>query len=336
MKTIVKVILGIAIPVLLAGSICGVYYGIKYHNVKNEEVKEDSGVVNIVNELRKDIADLEKEKSGLNAQIAGLNAQIEALNLANADSKATIETLQGQISTLNSQISNLNVQIQYYQELLKAYENINKLTVSLKVNDEVYAVQLVETGNKIDKNKIVEPKIAGYDFLGWTLESSEELIDLDTFEVTENVTLVAKLQEAWRTIYSTPTLVLQNNTSQLASSNIAIPGIQNGDKMRVTFSNLSLHFGMATRAVPGDIYYSYCFKNGEYVWEESGTEYAEIVVKNGTTKQITYEDEIAGNSTISLSINCDKDGVLTINHKIEGVNNASIYSLSLEKVEVIR
>ena len=64
-----KIIILIVMLILLAGSACGIYFGIQYYNIKDSSQYEDSaGTVELVNELRDKIVDLNTEMTKLQAK----------------------------------------------------------------------------------------------------------------------------------------------------------------------------------------------------------------------------------------------------------------------------
>ena len=134
-----KVLLCLSIPVLLAGTGCGIYYGIQYHNLDKQVVEDDSGMVNVVDELRKSVESLEKEKATLTKQLSALQSQYDALNQLRQNLESTnsaLETenaelqlqfaelnnqnaqLETQITNLNNQITSLNTQIETLNKTL--------------------------------------------------------------------------------------------------------------------------------------------------------------------------------------------------------------------------
>lgn len=120
-----KVFLCLLIPALMAGSGCGIYYGIQYHNLDQQIVEDDSGMLNVVDDLRKSITNLESEKESLTVQLSSLQGQYDALNQLrqnleetnnaveseNTNLKAQLEELNNQKTQLNAQITDLNNQI---------------------------------------------------------------------------------------------------------------------------------------------------------------------------------------------------------------------------------
>jgi hypothetical protein len=190
MNKLGKVFIGLSLATLLAGTGCGIGYGIKYYNLKNEKEESNSGVLNVVEELRESVKTLNEEKTVLEKEIATLNAQIDVLTAQNNADKEQIEALQETITSLNKQIQELNTQIAYYQEILKAYEDIDKLAVSFKVQDTIQTVLLVNSGEKVDVNKVANPSVTGYTFKGWS-KDGENIIDLENETITEDIVFIA-------------------------------------------------------------------------------------------------------------------------------------------------
>ena len=146
-----KLLLCLSIPVLLAGTGCGIYYGIQYHNLDKQVVEDDSGMVNVVDELRKSVESLETEKANLTQQLSLLQEQYDALNqlrqnlentnnsleIENAELQTQIEELNNQNAQLEAQITNLNNQI---TSLNTQIETLNKTLADNKsASDEELA-----------------------------------------------------------------------------------------------------------------------------------------------------------------------------------------------------
>ena len=150
-----KVLLCLSIPVLMAGTGCGIYYGIQYHNIDKQVVEDDSGMVNVVDELRKSVESLEKDKANLTQQLSLLQEQYDALNqlrqnLENTNNSLETENaelqmqfeeldnqkvqLETQITNLNNQITSLNTQIKDLKETLNNEKNSsNEKIVELEI-----------------------------------------------------------------------------------------------------------------------------------------------------------------------------------------------------------
>lgn len=161
-----KKIVGLIIMIVLfCGSICGIYYGIKYHNIDNQVVEDSSGMVSLVDELRKSVSNLEEEKTTLTQQLhilqeqydslnqlrqkledtnnsleienAGLQKRFEELDIQNAELETQISDLNKQITNLNSQIDTLNKtlednKVSYDEEILNL--QIQVTTLQAQVN----------------------------------------------------------------------------------------------------------------------------------------------------------------------------------------------------------
>ena len=96
-----KIIILIVMLILLAGSACGIYFGIQYYNIKDSAQYEDStGTVELVNELRDKIVDL-------NTEIARLNNEILELTSSNNSKDEQISSLQESKKSLEQQVASL-------------------------------------------------------------------------------------------------------------------------------------------------------------------------------------------------------------------------------------
>ena len=185
-----KIIISIVILILLAGSACGIYFGIQYYNIKDSAQYEDStGTVELVNDLRTQIEKLNSEKTILSSNLEKIQEQLdEALEKQEIDAETILE-LQTSIENLNNQIKDKNNLIKFYQELLEAYEYSDKLIVTFVLVDNgeqtPYDVQAVDENAYL--SEVITPS---GDFEGWALTIGGQYIeDLTTIQVTENMTI---------------------------------------------------------------------------------------------------------------------------------------------------
>ncbi len=122
-------------------------------------------------------------------QIETLNKNIKDLTDENTLLKNNEKDYVARIAELEKEVAELKNKIKYYEELLSAYENVSKLIATFMYDDEVYLVQLYESGSKI---VIEAPADTEHiKFNGWTVDG--QVIDLATYTITENTTFVAKL-----------------------------------------------------------------------------------------------------------------------------------------------
>jgi len=122
-------------------------------------------------------------------QIETLNKSIKTLTDENTILKNNNKDYAKQIAELQAKVKELQNKVKYYEELLSAYENVNKLIATFMYDDEVYLVQLYDSGNKVS---IQAPQDTDHiTFEGWLVDGQE--VDLTTYTITENTTFVAKL-----------------------------------------------------------------------------------------------------------------------------------------------
>ena len=88
-----KIIISIVILILLAGSACGIYFGIQYYNIKDSAQYEHStGTVELVNDLRTQIEKLNSEKTILSSNLEKIQEQLdEALEKQEIDAETILE-----------------------------------------------------------------------------------------------------------------------------------------------------------------------------------------------------------------------------------------------------
>lgn len=184
MSKIGKVLLIFLVMLLMAGSICGIYYCIQYNNVDKQVVEDESGMINKVKELQSTIASLTAEKEKLNSQLTSLQIQIEALQSSN-------QMLEDEKANLQIQMQKLNNRIIYLELLLAEYETEDKNVVTFYLDENVvYDIQLVETNGVINLLDIGTPIKQGYKFLYWTFDGENE-VDFSSIEITKDISLYA-------------------------------------------------------------------------------------------------------------------------------------------------
>lgn len=138
-----KFLLCLSIPALMASTGCAIYYGIECHNLDKQVVEDDSGMVNVVDELRKSVASLETEKANLTQQLTLLQEQYDALNQLRENLENTNNTLETENAELQTQIDELNAQ---NAQLETQITDLNKQITSLNTQ--------IETLNKtLEDNK---------------------------------------------------------------------------------------------------------------------------------------------------------------------------------------
>lgn len=211
MNTFGKIILGLSMPVLLSGTGAGVYYGLKYHDLKDnqkviQQIEDTSGVRQTIKELNDAITILTIEKSTLTAQLRDLTSENE-INIAlvqslrqqlnNLSSTAeenaelqnritslleTIDRRDAQISSLSSQIQNLNNEVQRLSALIQEYEDlqVGRSTVNFYIDGNIVITKVVKNGQTLDEIGEFEEETSSYKFKYWTLDGQY----VDPLEVT--------------------------------------------------------------------------------------------------------------------------------------------------------
>ncbi len=116
-----KIIAGTLIAGLAAGSVCGIYYGVKYNKVINEdthtkvEQTDVNGLKNNITELKAQLQEsiaknneLQLQVNNLTSDNESLNSQILSLKDLKTENENTIQTLNASISANNATITELN------------------------------------------------------------------------------------------------------------------------------------------------------------------------------------------------------------------------------------
>lgn len=167
-----KIIISIVMLILLAGSACGIYFGIQYYNIKDSSQYEDSaGTVELVNELRDKIEILIDDNNELIVQVNDLKA-------LDKENKATIEDYKKQVQKISDEkeeaedkIDELNSQIDILEEeksRLESQSEIDKAEIE-RING------LLETAeaDKVQLQNEVAEKQSEIDSLNRTISELE-------------------------------------------------------------------------------------------------------------------------------------------------------------------
>ena len=138
------------------------------------------------------VANLTSELQSANSEISRLEAENIEIIAENTDLKALIENQKTTIAQLEQNVSDLQYQVSYYEQLLEEYQNIEKLSVSFKVDSQAVNVQLVNSGEfaEIPEN----PTKEHYTFKGWSVDGAT-IVDVLTYSIVEDVTFIAVFEE---------------------------------------------------------------------------------------------------------------------------------------------
>ena len=233
-----KVIGYIMIVLLFAGSIAGIYFGIKYNSVKNDKANIDAykqqieELTNNVKDLTSDIEDLESlvasqeetitgltgDKSELEATITSLNetissltvqveeyqSQIETLNSTIASKDELLEEYSSTIANLQSQIESLNATITSLNNMITYYEELIASYDFAGKSIITFKVKdnvydvIVAESDETFHYDVTDPSLIGYTFTGWSSDN-ETTIDLQNTTFPQDTTLYALFEEKTET-----------------------------------------------------------------------------------------------------------------------------------------
>ena len=192
-----KIIGWLIIIILLAGTVCGVIFGVKYYTFDLDsalEVEYDKGYSDALNGSEGNYRVLYKEAmeklSIAQNNFIELQEKYEIIKTNNETDKATLIKVKEELEQAKEEIFNLTNDVKFYEELLEAYEDSNKLIVTFMLFDDgkeiPYEVQAIEPNAYL--SAVVTPEKD--DFEGWALTKGGEFIDdLTTMQVTENMTI---------------------------------------------------------------------------------------------------------------------------------------------------
>ncbi len=124
-----KFLIGLLICAFLASSGCAIYYGIQYNNIDQNQVTDNSGLVQTVNELRETIKKITQEKEGLSVEVANLQKDKAGLEAKQDVDAQLIASLQADKASL------IQAKAQVDSNLATAQETINSLNAQIAEKD---------------------------------------------------------------------------------------------------------------------------------------------------------------------------------------------------------
>lgn len=149
------------------------------------------------------------------------------------DYKKQLENLTTENNDKDNQIENLKANLNEYKTLLESIQNEDFCIVAFD-NAGDLSLQIVL---KNDYAKApTTPEKQGYLFVGWTLNN--EVVDLTTYAITENVTFVAKFEKAYQVKFMSEEEVISFQTL-IEGEQISIPS--NPSKINYIFVGWSLN-----------------------------------------------------------------------------------------------
>ena len=222
MNKFTKCLCVLSIGALLAGSGCGIYYGINYHQAINQQQTSNSGMLKVIEELQKNnqllkdenqtlqltnqqlqniLKSLKAENETLENQIKSLNYDIATLTKKYEEASGInhinyeeIKSLREEIKQLEDQVRQNNIQISIYEKQLEQYGELNKVMLSFVVLDNVENLIILDKGETLTEGMVATPSVNGYDFLGWSYDCVN-VVDIYSEPITENATLTALFKE---------------------------------------------------------------------------------------------------------------------------------------------
>ena len=299
-----KKIVGIIVYlVLFVGSICGLVYGIKYHNIDNEQAQTIARQEDKIETLEKQLKQLMEEKQKI---IADNMISIEEKNAKIAELESKQEQLENEIAKLLEGATSDYAVVKYYIDN-ELYDH----KIALKGSNLIFPTIKTETEEKIYK---------------WKIKDSEIYVD-NTFEIEGNVSLVGELQGTWTTISGNVTLANLNGDETFTEN---VQGLKANTQFRVTialiyYSEETLLFSDNT-CLPGKD----SGKKDKPAW---GT-YTNEQTLTWTGELWTMDYGKMGTATITISSSCETDDVLTINYVCNHADNKMQRLVSISKIEI--
>ncbi len=162
--------------------------------LENAKLKFDFSNLTTENEENKElVVTITNNFNDLQERYNALSSELETFRQKNADLLSSNEELNTMVENLQTEMLDLQNEITRLNGLLAGYEDIKNGTFEVDFfNEETLHVAKVVTNGKCVSD-VEEPVKEGFDFDGWALSSDvENIVDIYTFPITENVTFVAK------------------------------------------------------------------------------------------------------------------------------------------------
>lgn len=168
------------------------------NNLKNNVLENQT----LINKLNEQIESLQSQNNQLQTTInnhlvtiSTLNGTIDALNETIENLKNDKNNLQSQINKLISQVESLEQEIENYESIIESLQRENYAMVIFKIENEVVSTQSIKKGTH--PTTIEDERLLSYDFKGWTIENTSDIVDPYTYNIESNITFVAKFEKSY-------------------------------------------------------------------------------------------------------------------------------------------
>ncbi len=226
-----KFLIGLLLCAFLGSTGCAIYYGVQYNNIDQNQVTDNSGLVQTVAELQETIKTLTADREklavdllsvttqneankalvlSLSANVLALQTTIKDLQEVNNADIATINTLNAQIVNLNNTITELNASIAQNSnkeavlngKIAKLENSITYYQQLLRAyEDETKVIATFNYDGAIynvqvlavgGKVNVQTPENTEYkQFNGWKVEGT--IVDLSNYTLTQDTTFEADI-----------------------------------------------------------------------------------------------------------------------------------------------
>ena len=164
---------------------------------KNLLDKKDEQIEMYKNQLLEINALLEENAQTINSLETTIS-ELQALNSGNAE---LISSLQGQVASLQSQNTELQNLVDAYEDALPILVNENQAIVKFMVGNELKDIQVIDKNTTVSNPYQVDFEEGNVStFNGWKVNG--ELIDINTYVVTDHVVFVADITEKVKVTYT--------------------------------------------------------------------------------------------------------------------------------------
>lgn len=168
------------------------------NNLKNNVLENQT----LINKLNEQIESLQSQNNQLQTTInnhlvtiSTLNGTIDTLNETIENLKNDKNNLQSQINKLISQVESLEQEIENYESIIESLQRENYAMVIFKIENEVVSTQSIKKGTH--PTTIEDERLLSYDFKGWTIENTSDIVDPYTYNIESNITFVAKFEKSY-------------------------------------------------------------------------------------------------------------------------------------------
>jgi len=192
-----------------------------------------------ISEIEQELSNSNSNNEALQSELTSTKATLTEKETALAEKTSEVETLQTQVTELQNEVTRLNGLISSYEEIASGTHEI------LFYNSDVLVGAFaVKDGDTFSIDSVEEPTRKGYEFNGWALEGSTDVVDFTTYAFYEDTTFVAIFSEVeiTSTLYK---LNFPNKTATIITTDDMTSSILQSKTLAMLTLNKSMTFDLS-------------------------------------------------------------------------------------------